>query len=258
MATTPINSGNNSSKKEAVANAAKAGAAVAVGAVAGAASSGAFNGKENPEEQIIAQNNEQEQEEKKTEEQNTEEQPKTEETKTQQTEGDSNNTDGPQPITSGGTSGQQTTQGGSGQQNIPQEDPQNDPEHIDIIEEDPNVIAQEIISGEEIDPTDIDMENLVSFTNVGTIYGSDGQEYHSATMLDDNGNELTIVDIDNDNEFDLVLNDEGELIGEMPVSVNVSDAELGINSGEQTYLAQGETDIPTVDPSEMMQDIITT
>ena len=253
MATTAINmQGSNSSKKEMAAKAAKAAAAVGVGAVAGALGDDILNGEPEVTEEIITAEDitaAETTEEATAQEAVAEPVQPAEHTAQAQTQ---EHTEGPQPISEETPAETQTPT----QETV--ETAQNTEEVQTPTEEvDPNLIAQEIISGEEIDPEDIDAEDVVNFADVGTIYGEDGHEYAAAVITDGQGNEMVVVDVDNDNEYDIVLNSEGNVVGEMPGHLNVSDAEVAVNS-DQTYMAPTEHDLADAGMDDMMQDIITT
>lgn len=123
--------------------------------------------------------------------------------------------------------------------------------------DDPNAVAQEIIHGDYVDPHDIDAEDVVNFTDVGTIHGADGTEYAAAVVHDTAGNEVVMVDVDGDNEFDVVTDPTGSVVAQVPDGgLNMSDAEAGMTDSTQ-YLAQTETDNTAVTDG-MMDDMITT
>ena len=239
MATTAINeTGNQSAKKTVVKETAKMAAAAGVGAVGGAFADDLFlhDGKESTGEHVTPPV----QPEEPNPAEVTEETAFAAEPIVQPEPLESDPSDGPQPITSETVAYAQPT---------PFEDVQTPIEEVN-----PDLIAQEIISGEEIDPDDIDMEDIVNFADVGTIYGADGQEYAAAIITDDWGNEMTVIDVNNDDEFDLVVDNYGNPVQEMPGHLNVSDAELAVNA-DAGYLAPTANDLPVV-TDEMLQDII--
>ncbi len=113
---------------------------------------------------------------------------------------------------------------------------------------DPEEVANTIILGDQIDPGDIDLADVISFEEIGTVYTVDGGEYTSASFHDNQGNRLLMVDVDGDNVFDVLSDTDGNFLedagGNLIASGNftVDDAELNISAGA-TYLASNENDI---------------
>lgn len=120
----------------------------------------------------------------------------------------------------------------------------------------PDDIALAIVAGEEIDPNDINAADILDFAEVGTVYGADGTEYNGAYATDINGDEIVMVDVDGDNEYDVITDVEGNLLSCGDTGVNTSDAELNLNENAN-YMAADPTD-DMVAPESMMDDIITT
>lgn len=108
--------------------------------------------------------------------------------------------------------------------------------------EEVNDIAQEITGEDFIDPTDIDAPNL-DIASIGTITTADGQELAAAQILSDTGDELYVVDVDNDDVYDIVADASGNMVGEIG-SLTVGDAEaiLTENAGETGFLADNGND----------------
>lgn len=151
--------------------------------------------------------------------------------------------DGPAPQTGGG--GQNNPGGSTGSG--------------DVDNVDPNDIAQQIVEGDYIDPTDIDMPEVLDIAEVQTITTIDGQEVSAAVMYASDGSEIYMVDVDHDNQFDQIQTAEGQVIEDFNGTLTVSDAEVMISEaeGETGYLASSETD--TFEASldtEIQQDII--
>jgi hypothetical protein len=123
---------------------------------------------------------------------------------------------------------------------------------------DPTDIAQAIVSGEEIDPNDIDTVAVVNFDEIGTVYDVDGNTYTAATFHDYNGSEYVMVDIDNDSIFDEIYDDDGNYVAEAH-GLTVSDAQTDINA--EGYLAQNEIEVNHFDETngdDYLDDTITT
>lgn len=127
-----------------------------------------------------------------------------------------------------------------------------DPALLPFPEEDVNEIADAIISGSEIDPNDIDMEEVINFDEIGTVYTVSGEVYTAASFHGEDGNELLMVDVDGDEIFDVITTTEGELLAELNGELNLSDAEVMI-CGEPEYLAQNELEQQS---STVIEDIV--
>lgn len=125
---------------------------------------------------------------------------------------------------------------------------------------DPSLPAEEpVIAVAEVDPNDIDAGDLLHYDSVGVLTTDDGSEMLAAQAHLDNGEQVVLVDVDNDTLFDVMTTTDGEIITDMdgdPLLVNVSldDVEMQLNDGTD-YLAA--TDIPN-DPSlpDPMQDML--
>ena len=89
---------------------------------------------------------------------------------------------------------------------------------------DPDVIAADITHGELVDPTDNDSPDL-AIADVGTIETPDGQELSAASLTGDNGEQLYMVDIDGDHNYDVVVDDHGSVVAEVPGTMSESDAQ---------------------------------
>lgn len=126
----------------------------------------------------------------------------------------------------------------------------------------PNAIADAIISEQEIDPNDLDMDDVINFDEIGTVYTVDGESYTAAAFHDAAGNELVLLDVDGDDVFDVVTDMEGNLLADEYGNIisagdmTVDDVELQI-ADTNTYLAANDDD-PTDDfgIDSIMQDMI--
>ena len=116
-----------------------------------------------------------------------------------------------------------------------------------ISEEEINNIAQEITGEDYIDPSDIDAPNL-DIASIGTLTTADGIELAAAQIISDAGDELYVVDVDNDNVYDIVADANGNTIGNMG-SLTVGDAEVIMteNAGDTGFLADNDNDGTTDD-----------
>lgn len=126
----------------------------------------------------------------------------------------------------------------------------------DIPDVDPTLVAQDITDDIiMVDPTDIDAGNI-DIAAVGTIETVDGQTLTAAQFTGNEGETLYMVDVDNDNVYDVVADEAGNVMAQVPTTVTVSDTEnlIGINSGDPGYLAQNEHDSTTAQEDGMVGD----
>ena len=113
--------------------------------------------------------------------------------------------------------------------------PEPNPESGDIVD----VIV------EEIDPQDVDMDDILLVDDIGTVYTVDGRELNAALIHDSQGNQAVMVDVDGDHVYDVIATPEGEVIAEVPGDIDVSDVELlYAQQHEHTgYLEQNDLDV---------------
>lgn len=123
-------------------------------------------------------------------------------------------------------------------------------EHGDVVDN--------IIAGEEIDPTDIDSPNVVQVDEIGIVSDETGQEYLAAAIHDPEGNQAMMVDVDGDGVFDVITDPEGQqIIAQVPGDIDVSDAEHNMNA-DGGYLAANAYDESLPETPDMQNDILTT
>jgi len=111
----------------------------------------------------------------------------------------------------------------------------------------PDEVAVAIISGDEVDPADIETAEILDFHEITEVYDSEGGVYTAATFTDTQGNDLLMVDVDNDDTFDVIadaggavlLDEDGAAIS--AGGITVGDAEMNIY-GNDTYIASSDTD----------------
>lgn len=129
----------------------------------------------------------------------------------------------------------------------------------DIPDVDPHLVAQNLTDDViMVDPTDNDMGNL-DIAAVGTIETVDGQVLSAAQFTGDNGETIYAVDVDGDNTYDVVTDDSGNVLADMPSTLTVSDSEniVSVNNGDTGYLAQNEhDDIPEDGLDNPMDDVV--
>lgn len=128
-----------------------------------------------------------------------------------------------QPVDNNQTVGQTsdiTTQNGneSGQTHPNQEDEPYNP--LDDV--DPNLVAEEII-GEEIDPNDVDLADVVTIDNIDVVYMEDGTEMPVALVHDENNEQYLMVDIDDNMTFDMIFDMAGNPIAAVDGNLTMSD-----------------------------------
>lgn len=131
---------------------------------------------------------------------------------------------------------------------------------INPVEINPENIADAIIAENLIDANDMDDPDVINFDEVTTIYAINGESGQGVVFHDNMGNQMAMIDIDNDNHLDMIVTDDGRILVDENDEVIVppmtlDDVELNL-SGEQTYLA-ADDNLPNndLDPSN---DIITT
>lgn len=121
----------------------------------------------------------------------------------------------------------------------------------------PGEVADAIIAETQVDPDDVEMPDVVSFDELGTVYTVEGDSYTAATFHDPVGNEMAMIDVDDDGIFDLIIDPTGEPIADAG-GLTVSDAEVMITGEENNYLAANDNDNPNLpDGEDVMNDILT-
>lgn len=142
-----------------------------------------------------------------------------------------------QPITDDITNGPGQAQANPSSGNPGNNNAEVQPEPVEPVN--PNEIAEAIIAEDQIDPNDIDMADVIDFDEIGTVYTIDGDSYTAAAFHDAAGNDFVMVDIDGDDVFDIVTDQMGNLVAEVPGCITVDDAEIGIID-DPTYMAHNE------------------
>lgn len=121
----------------------------------------------------------------------------------------------------------------------------------------PDEIAQAIISGEEIDPNDIDKEAEYNFVGVERVATIDGTMETHAVAVDSHGNEVVLVDVDNDNMFDMQRNPStGAQTAYYNPNASVDDAEHAVSDPHTYMAADNHHHDPEIDQT-IHDDIIT-
>lgn len=140
-------------------------------------------------------------------------------------------------------------------QTHPNED---DPAYDSVDDVDPDLVALEII-GEEIDPNDVDVADMVIIDNVDTIYMEDGTEVPVAVVHDENNDQYLMVDIDDDMTFDTILDMEGNPIASVDGNLTMSDVlDMFDESGEELAYNAEQIEQELAGSEDPGQDIIDT
>lgn len=129
----------------------------------------------------------------------------------------------------------------------------------DIPDVDPTLVAQNLTDDViMVDPTDIDMENM-DIAAVGTVQTVDGEVLTAAQFIGDNGETLYMVDVNGNGSYDVVTDDTGNVLAEVPSTLTVSDTEsiVSTNNDDYGYLAQNDSDNATDDVVDnAMDDVV--
>ena len=135
---------------------------------------------------------------------------------------------------------------------IPEPTPDPEPDPWDSEDDIVDVIV------EEIDPQDIDMEDVLLVDEIGTVYTVDGGELNAALIHDNQGNQAVMVDVDGDNVYDVIATPEGEVIAQVPGDIDVSDVELlyAQQHGHTGYMEQNDFDIAMNEENSDIQNDI--
>lgn len=129
----------------------------------------------------------------------------------------------------------------------------------DIPDVDPTLVAQNLTDDViMVDPTDIDMANM-DIAAVGTVETVDGEVLTAAQFIGDNGETMYMVDVNGNGSYDVVTDETGNLLAEVPSTLTVSDSEsiVSANNGDYGYLAHNDSDNATDDVVDnAMDDVV--
>lgn len=148
---------------------------------------------------------------------------------------------------------------------IPDPEPEPEPYPDPVIDPDPEPspmpgerddVVDVIVT--EIDPHDIDMEDIFFVDDIGIIYTEDGSELNVAVINDGYGTTNLFVDVDGDNVYDLITTEEGDVIAQMPIDLDVSDMELlyAQQHGYDGYIEPNQFDIAMNEENNDIQNDI--
>lgn len=123
---------------------------------------------------------------------------------------------------------------------------------------DPNLVAEEII-GEEIDPNDVDLADVVTIDDVDTVYMEDGTEMPVALVHDEDNEQYLMVDIDDDMTFDMIFDMEGNPIAAVDGNLTMSDVlDMFDETGDELAYNAEQIEQELADAESPEQDIIDT
>ena len=129
----------------------------------------------------------------------------------------------------------------------------------DIPDVDPTLVAQNLTEDVVmVDPTDNDLANI-DISAVGTVETVDGEVLTAAQFTGDNGETLYMVDVNGNGEYDVVTDEAGNILADVPSTLTVSDSQsiVSANVGDYSYLAHDDTENATdTDIDNPMDDIV--
>lgn len=144
----------------------------------------------------------------------------------------------------------------------PQEPAQTEIDTVPVEEGEPiaqNVEVEEVVNDiidiEEIDPNDIDGEDLLEFQEIGVLYSEDGDVFYLATFNDEHGNEFVLVDVDGDLYFDLLTDSELNPVAIVGSSVSTDDVEDELIPDTEP-MEPDDITIDAIDEMDVTDDII--
>lgn len=132
---------------------------------------------------------------------------------------------------------------------VPAEDPVEIDDNVVAVdgEVNPDEIADAIIAEDQIDPNDIEQEDVMEVDEVLTNVDIDGQTVNVAAVhLRDNNEQFFLVDVDNDGVFDVAV-DQGGNLENLPLPITVDDAEHSLASDDDYFASNASV----VDDSEI-------
>ncbi|MDE5783950.1 MAG: hypothetical protein K2H97_06505 [Prevotella sp.] len=157
----------------------------------------------------------------------------------------------PQPTDTAQTQSTDTAQS--------QQSTNNNGVHESIDDVNPDLVAQQIIEEQNIDPYDIDSPTIISVDELATLYKEDGSEMLVAAVHTPDGAQYLLADIDGDGYFTDVFDMAGNYVGEVEGNLMASDLEIMVDeSGE--YIAQKveepQGEVPTTEIIDTPEDIL--
>lgn len=101
-----------------------------------------------------------------------------------------------------------------------------DPDPLDPVDPVTDVdILEHILAEEHVDENDIDVPDVINVDDIGEVYTVEGDKFLTAAVHDVAGNEMIMVDLDGDGVFDILVDDYGNYIADVPGNLDISDAQ---------------------------------
>lgn len=117
-----------------------------------------------------------------------------------------------------------------------------------------NSVADDIIAIQEVDPTDLDVDDILSFSEIGCIYTEEGDVLNCAVASID-GYDVLLVDVDGDLAYDILVDDatgDFEIIDGL---ITQADVELEL-SEQDSYLAADDVTQDIIDQTDFSADMM--
>ncbi len=256
-------------------------AAAGIGAVGGGVAGWAAGANSNSEEEVIVENVEEQQEQQTTAATSQPAKPQ-QQTQSSNVDGNSaahiindgqNNNGGDSHNNDNNNDNNNNNENGNGNGDDPHngshtgpgpdDEPAFDPNDIEINAEEIDLSVGDetdaILADEFIDPNDINMGDKVVFDNVGTVYTLDGEAYSAATFhFEGDEDQFVMVDIDGDEVFDIITDDNFTVEVETPYDFSYGDAEQQLSAENPEYMAAADADVELPDGVDFNDDIILT
>jgi len=164
----------------------------------------------------------------------------------------------PHPVTPPSTGGGSTSPS-TGGETIPEVDPNEVEIQVEEIDVSAEAETDAILAEEMIDTADINVGDKVVFDNVGTVYTLDGEAYSSATFhFEGDEEQFVMVDVDGDEVFDVITDENFTVEVETPYDFSYGDAEQQLSAEDPNYMAAAENDVEMPEGVDFNDDIITT
>lgn len=109
---------------------------------------------------------------------------------------------------------------------------------------------------EEIDPQDIDVEDVILVDDIGTIYTEEGDELTAAIIHNEDGTQAMLVDVDGDNVYDVIVGPQGNESIPSNVDIDTSDVELmyAQQHDHSGYIEKNEFDVAMNEENPEIED----
>lgn len=126
----------------------------------------------------------------------------------------------------------------------------------DLANVDPNVVSADIADAEFIDETDNDVANL-PIASVGNIETADGDTLAAASLTTDTGETMYLVDVNHDNQYDVITDEQGTTVVPVTGTITTSDGyELAnLNNGHEAGYQGNDENANDDNDTDMDNDI---